>query len=172
MVDGVRGLGGEVVNPDREETAVEISAPAYIPDRYISDELLKLQMYKKIAEIKDEEEEAELLDELMDRFGDIPKETMNLIKISYIRAMAEQAGIARVYEEDKKIAFEFHDKNMLTPKILSDLASDYGMKIFIHGGVKTFIKLDIREKDRLQQVVLFLNKITNSTRKREEEKDK
>lgn len=170
--DAVRALGGEVVNPDREETAVEISVPAYIPDRYISDELLKLNMYKKIAEIKDEEEEAEMLDELMDRFGDIPKETMNLIKISYIRSMAEMAGIARVYEEDKKIAFDFHDKNMLTPKILSELASDYGMNILIHGGIKTFIKLDIREKDRLQQVVLFLNKIINSTKKREEEKDK
>lgn len=44
--DAVRAIG-EIVNPDREETSIEINVPAYIPDTYISDEILKLQMYKK-----------------------------------------------------------------------------------------------------------------------------
>ena len=50
--DAVRALGGEIVNPDRVETSIEIDVPAYIPATYVSDELLKLQMYKKIAAIR------------------------------------------------------------------------------------------------------------------------
>jgi transcription-repair coupling factor (superfamily II helicase) len=57
--DAVRALGGEIVNPDREETSIEIDMPAFIPDDYISDELLKLQMYKKIAAIRNERDKAE-----------------------------------------------------------------------------------------------------------------
>ena len=45
-------------------------------------------MYKKIAVIASDEDEAEVIDELVDRFGDIPRDTMNLIKISKIRSMA------------------------------------------------------------------------------------
>ena len=61
--DAVRALGGEIVNPDREETSIEIDVPAYIPDSYISDEILKLQMYKKIAGIRDNEDEAEVIED-------------------------------------------------------------------------------------------------------------
>jgi transcription-repair coupling factor (superfamily II helicase) len=157
--DAVRALGGEVVNPDREEISIELEVPAYISESYISDELLKLQMYKKIASIKDEEDQLEIVDELTDRFGDIPKETMNLVQIAYIRSMAEKAGISRIFEENKKMVAEFHPQNILNPKILSSLSADYGMNILIHGGVKTFIKINFKGKDKLHEIIIFLNKI-------------
>lgn len=100
--DAVRAIGGEIVNPDREETSVEIDVPAYIPPSYISDELLKIQMYKKIAAIRDSNDKEEIIDELIDRFGEIPQETLNLVDISHIRAMAEAIGIARIHEEPKE----------------------------------------------------------------------
>ena len=156
--DAVRALGGEIVNPDREETSIEIDVPAYIPDAYISDELLKLQMYKKIAAIKDGEDEAEVIDELIDRFGEVPDEVMNLIKVSYVRAMAEKAGIIRIHEDQKKIIFDFHEKSQLTPQRISDLSVEYGMRILIHAGLKPFIKFSYNGKNKLQQVIIFLNK--------------
>lgn len=157
--EAVRAMGGEIVNPDREETSIEIDVPAFVPETYIADELLKLQMYKKIAAIKDEEDEAEIVDELMDRFGEIPKETMNLVKVSLIRAMAEKAGIIRVHEEQKKIVFDFHEKSMLTPQKIADLSKTFGMNILIHAGVKPFIKYNLSGKNKLHEVVIFLCKI-------------
>ncbi|MDD4122046.1 MAG: transcription-repair coupling factor [Eubacteriales bacterium] len=156
--DAVRALGGEIVNPDREETSIEIDVPAYIPEEYISDELLKLQMYKKIAAIKDNKDKEEVIDELIDRFGDLPHETSNLADISYIRAMAEAAGVSRIHEEPKKIVFEFYEKNGLTPERIADLSFEYGMGILIHAGVKPFIKYRYSEKNKLQQIIMFLSK--------------
>ena len=75
-------------NPDREEASIELNVTALIPDRYISDEVLKLQMYKKIATAASAADEEEIIDELIDRFGEIPRDTMNLITISRIRSMA------------------------------------------------------------------------------------
>jgi transcription-repair coupling factor (superfamily II helicase) len=156
--DAVRALGGEIVNPDREETSIEIDVPAYIPDDYISDELLKLQMYKKIAAIRDEEDKTEIIDELIDRFGEPPAEVENLVKVSHIRAMAESAGIARVHEEQKKIVFDFLEKNRLTPQIMAALSEEFGMGILIHAGVKPFIKINHNGKNKLHQTSIFLNK--------------
>jgi transcription-repair coupling factor (superfamily II helicase) len=156
--DAVRALGGEIVNPDREETSIEIEVPAYIPDSYISDEILKLQMYKKIAAIRDDEDEAEVIDELIDRFGELPSEVENLVKVSHIRAMAEKSGITRVHEEQKKIVFDFHEKSLLTPKRIAELSAEFGMGILIHAGVKPFIKMNHNGKNKLHQVTIFLNK--------------
>ena len=157
--EAVRALGGEIVNPEREETSIEIDVPAFIPETYISDELLKLQMYKRISAVKDAEDEEEIIDELLDRFGEIPKETINLVKISLIRAMAEKVGVARVHEEQKKIVFDFHGKSMLTPDRMAELSEAYGMNILIHAGIKPFIQLNPSRKDKLQEVVIFFRKI-------------
>ncbi|HWQ79709.1 MAG TPA: transcription-repair coupling factor [Anaerovoracaceae bacterium] len=156
--DAVRALGGEIVNPDREETSIEIDVPAYITDAYISDELLKLQMYKKIAAIRDDTDKAEVIDELIDRFGELPTEVENLIKVSHIRAMAESAGVARVHEEQKKIVFDFHEKNRLTPQLMAGLSEEFGMGILIHAGIKPFIKINHNGKNKLHTAAIFLNK--------------
>lgn len=156
--DAVRALSGEIVNPDREETSIELDVPAYIPDTYISDEILKLQMYKKIAAIREDDDEAEIIDELIDRFGELPTEVENLIKVSHIRAMAERAGISRVHEEQKKVVFDFYEKNQLTPQRVAELSAEFGMGILIHAGVKPFIKINHNGKDKLHQAAIFLNK--------------
>ncbi|HML37141.1 MAG TPA: transcription-repair coupling factor [Bacillota bacterium] len=156
--DAVRALSGEIVNPDREETSIELDVPAFIPDAYISDEILKLQMYKKIAAIRDDNDEAEIIDELIDRFGELPSEVENLIKVSHVRAMAENAGISRVHEEPRKVVFDFHEKNQLTPQRVAELSAEFGMGILIHAGVKPFIKINHNGKDKLHQATIFLNK--------------
>lgn len=156
--DAVRALGGEIVNPDRVETSIEIDVPAYIPASYISDELLKLQMYKKIAAIRDSSDKDEIIDELIDRFGEIPQETLNLAYISHIRAMAEAIGISRIYEEHNRVVFEFFENSKLTPKLIADLSEEYGLGLLIHAGTKPFIKYSFSKKNKLNQIVIFLNK--------------
>lgn len=156
--DAVRALEGEIVNPDREETSIEINVPAYIPDSYISDELMKIQMYKKIAAIRDNTDKGEIIDELIDRFGEIPQEALNLVNVSHIRAMAEVIGIARIYEDPKSFVFDFFEKSRLTPKRIADLSEEYGMGILIHAGSKPFIKYSTSKKHKLNQIAIFLNK--------------
>ncbi|MEG2323905.1 MAG: transcription-repair coupling factor [Anaerovoracaceae bacterium] len=154
--DAVRALGGEIVNPDREEASIELNITALIPDRYIPDEVIKLQMYKKIAAISTQADEEELVDELIDRFGDIPRDTNNLITVSRIRALAEKLCITRIHQEGNKIIFNFAPENTLKAKALAQLSGKYQRRIFIHGGVKPFVRFLPKGRERLREVLDFL----------------
>ena len=154
--DAVRALGGEVVNPDREEASIELNVTALIPDRYISDEVLKLQMYKKIAAVGSGADEEEIIDELIDRFGEIPRDTMNLITISRIRSVAEKLCVTRIHEEGNKVLFNFDRENGLSAKSLAALSAKYGIRLFIHGGVKPFVRFMPQSKKRLPEILELL----------------
>ncbi|MCB6992146.1 transcription-repair coupling factor [bacterium 210820-DFI.6.37] len=159
--DAVRALGGEIVNPDREEASIELNVTALIPDRYISDEVLKLQMYKKIAAVASREDEEEIVDELMDRFGEIPRDTLNLITVSRIRSAAEKLCVTRIHEEGNKVLFHFAEANSLSPRALAELSAKYGMRILIHGGVKPFVRFTPQGKRRLSEILEFLETAEN-----------
>lgn len=154
--DAVRGLSGEVVHPEREKISIEINVTALIPDRYISDEVLKLQMYKKIASIENAAGEEEIIDELIDRFGEIPKATMNLIAISRIRALAEKLCVTRIHEEGNKVIFSFEQMNALKPGALAALSAKYGARAFIHGGVKPFLRFLPEKGKKLPEILEFV----------------
>ena len=89
-----------------KEVKIDINVSAYISDLYIKDPIQKIDMYQKISDIKNEEDSMEVVDELLDRFGDIPKETENLIKIVEIRNKARKLGITRILATDRLIKFE------------------------------------------------------------------
>lgn len=154
--DAVKELKGEIVSPRGEEATIEIDIPAYISEKYITDETLRLQMYKKIAGIQNAEDSSDIIDELMDRFGQAPKETLSLIKISEIRGMAEKVGITRIHNSGAKIVYEFGEKNQLKPQAMATIVSVYGMNVIIHGGIKPFIKCNPRKKEKLEEIISFL----------------
>ena len=61
------------------DTTIDVEADAFIPADYIKNEYQKLDIYKRIAAIEDENEYDDMLEELIDRFGDLPKPVMNLL---------------------------------------------------------------------------------------------
>ncbi|MFR6018848.1 MAG: transcription-repair coupling factor [Paraclostridium sordellii] len=93
--EAIRKVKGEVV---QEEIDVEVDLPvnAYIPDSYIDDEIIKIEMYKKIASIENESDMNDIKDELADRFSDIPKSVNALISIAYIKTLCKQIGIEKI----------------------------------------------------------------------------
>lgn len=100
--NAVKALKGEIVNDVHEECLIDIPMSAYIPSWYIEDEILKLQMYKKIAEVRTKEDEDEILDELVDRFGDVPKVVTTLIKVSRIKHLAESLKLTKLKVEENR----------------------------------------------------------------------
>lgn len=156
VADAVKALQGEIVNDNKEETLVEIPVGAYIPDRYIEDETLKLHMYKKIAEVETEENEEDVIEELIDRFGDVPKQVMNLIRISRIRKLAADEFVSKVCVENGRLVFYFGEKNRLRGLVLAALSEKYGMRIFFHGGVKPFMRLTAEKSRWLDEALELL----------------
>lgn len=93
--DAIRKVKGEIV---QEEIDVEVDLPvnAYIPDTYIDDEIIKIEMYKKIASIENEEDMKDIKEELEDRFSDIPKSVTALISIAYVKTLCKKIGIEKI----------------------------------------------------------------------------
>ena len=89
-----------------KEVKIDLAVSAYISDRYKPNPLQKIAMYQKISDISNDEEMMDVVDELLDRYGDIPKETENLIKIVEIRNIARKLGITRIFVKNGFLIFE------------------------------------------------------------------
>ena len=176
MVDNaVRALKGELVTDDREESSMEFPISAYIPSTYIEDEALKLEMYKKIAGVTSREEQEDVIDELMDRFGDVPRPTMDLIKISYIRYLSEQISVEKIHVDRNSFSpletgtgllkrnranvnkgntyvIDFREKNRITAFGIVNAKAEFGGKFFAHMGARPFIRLSTEPLKELDQV--------------------
>jgi len=92
----------ENYEPEQTECLIDIAVDAFIPNRYIESELLRIEIYKRIAAVENKEDADDLKDELIDRFGDIPKATENLIDIALIRNSACIEFIDSIENKDKK----------------------------------------------------------------------
>lgn len=154
--DAIKTLKGEVVNENKEEITIELVVTANIPNWYIDNETIKLQMYKKIARIRTEADAEEIYDEMTDRFGDIPREAMNLIKISRIRALSEDLSVMKISEQQGKAVIYFAEKNPLNGYALMNLSQVFGPKIFVHGGREPFIRLTTKPFDKLDDTIKLL----------------
>lgn len=91
---------------------VEISIPinAYIPDDYIRDGFQKIQMYKRVKAIDSEEDYTELVDEMIDRFGDLPLEADNLLRIARVKVWGRMAGVESIKKQKTQIEIRLSEE--------------------------------------------------------------
>lgn len=87
---------GEVQEMPEFDTQINCDIDAFIPDSYISNESQKLDTYKRISSITGEDDYSDIQDELIDRFGELPKELENLLSIAKIRALSHQCYATEV----------------------------------------------------------------------------
>jgi len=93
--EAVNELKG-IVNDNLFQTTVDINIDAFIPATYIRSEFQKLEIYKRIAGIETDEELMDIQDELVDRFGDLPKSAMNLLNIALIKSIGHSFGVVEI----------------------------------------------------------------------------
>ena len=107
--DAIREQKGEIVE-ETFETTVELPMDAYIPATYVKNEFTKLDLYKRIAGISDEEAYTDMQDELIDRFGDMPTAVENLLEIAFIKSKAHAAYISEITEKASELHFVMYPK--------------------------------------------------------------
>lgn len=100
----IRKKMGEKIE-DEFETAVDLPLDAFIPDDYVKNEFLKLEIYKRIAKVEDPEDADLIIEELKDRFGEIPKAVQRLINVALIRTKAHKASMTDVKYVDDEVRF-------------------------------------------------------------------
>ncbi len=102
----VREMRGDTALDDIE-TRVDLKIDAYLPQEYIANDLLRVEMYKKIASIRDRANRDDLIDELIDRFGDPNRPVMNLIEIAHLKALCARMGIDYVTLRGDELMMRF-----------------------------------------------------------------
>ena len=115
LSEAVKEAKGQVVMEDFE-TTIDLDIDAFIPDSYIGNEFQKLDIYKRIAGIENEEEYEDMLEELLDRFGDPPKPVMNLMGIANLKALAHKAYITEIKQLGKTVKITLYEKAKINPQ--------------------------------------------------------
>jgi transcription-repair coupling factor (superfamily II helicase) len=132
--EAVRELRGEPLRKEETEVSIDINIDAYIDDSYIGSESRKIEMYKKIASINDENDVLDIEDELTDRYGDIPEPVRNLITVAYIKALARSLGISSVTEKRDSVIFGFADIKNIDFQAIAKAAEKYRRQLLFSAG--------------------------------------
>lgn len=107
------------------ETSVDLNVDAYIPDSYISNEFQKLDIYKRIAGIETQQDYDDMLEELLDRFGEPGKAVLNLLAIAKLKAIAHQGYITEIKQTGKTVRFTLYEKARLNTEGFPALMQKY-----------------------------------------------
>ena len=153
----VREIQGEVVTPEIE-VQIDLDVTCYIPDTYISDSSQKIEMYQEIALCKTEEDIQNVIDEMIDRFGNIPKEIENLIEIARIKNLCKKLNISKVQSKRNFIVFIFEPGEINID--INELVRKYKNRIKFTQGIKPQITLALdntSEIKMLKEIEEFLH---------------
>ncbi|MBO6244273.1 MAG: transcription-repair coupling factor [Clostridia bacterium] len=136
---------------------IDVNVTSYIPDEYISDSSQKIEIYQNIALCKNEQNIQDVIDEIIDRYGNMPKELENLIGIARIKYLAKEQKISKIVSRKSFVVFTYEGNGDNID--ISGLVQKYGNKIKFSAGIKPMITLDIGttdERDILKAVTSFL----------------
>lgn len=161
LEDTIREMKGEIVK-DTIEITIDINISAYIDDKYIGNPEQKIEMYKKIASIENEEDVSDIRTELADRFGNIPKETSSLIEIAYIKTLCINTGIISMSQKGSNILFTFSE-GKVDLKAVGELTNRFKKRILFTASITPYItfKIEGLPKDKLLENIKFLLQIIN-----------
>ena len=107
--EAVKLLKGEI-EEEPYTTTVDINVDAFIPSSYIPNEYQKLDIYKRIASIENEEEMDDMMEELIDRYGDVPRKVQQLLNIALLKALAHSAYVIAVEQKGEEFKFIMYEK--------------------------------------------------------------
>ena len=137
-----------VAVPQRAECSADLAVAASIPERYISSAEQRMDIYRRIALIRTEDEADDLTDELIDRFGDTPPGVNALIHVALLRGEAGRAGITDISQKQGCLRFTVADFDM--EKVSALYAKpEYNGRLRVEAGAKPCLSLKIKEKRRV-----------------------
>ena len=143
---------GETVS-QKKECAIDLNVNAYIPENYVRVASQRIDVYKKIALIETKEDMLDITDELLDRYGDMPKSVLDLLKVALLRKKGCDLGIAKI---------ERRGSNLLVYPYIMDaavwtvIAAENKGKILLNMGSKPYASIKLEKNNDMFE---WLNEI-------------
>ncbi len=161
LSDAIAAEKGEAPQTD-EECVVDLQVEAHIPESYIESLSGRLEMYRRIADIRSEEDAMDVTDELIDRYGDAPKSVGGLIQVALLRNQAGKMGFSEIKQQNGSLYFYSKTLNMEWIGEISDL---FKGRVLVGAGEKPYVSLKLQPGDEILGVLkkmLFAEKKTEN----------
>ena len=161
--EAVKQEKGEM-DEDIFNTTIDLNVDAYIPDSYISNEFQKLDIYKRIASIENEEEMDDMLEELIDRFGDVPRKVQQLLHIALLKAFAHSVYVTAVEQKTDTIKIVMYEKAKVDPKKIPGLLEAYHGNLVLKAEATPYFlyqKKGKNKKEKSEDVLELVKKLLN-----------
>lgn len=141
------------------DVTVEFPTSAFLDSGYISDEDQRIDMYKTIAVIRTDGDLSDVRDELLDRYGDIPAETLRLLDIAFIRNLAASCGLAAVKDRGELVEMAFAEGFSLPLDRIGELMGQWKGRLMFSAGRHPYLSLrvrDVSQDERLSNIKILL----------------
>lgn len=141
---------------EEQDIQIEMNVSSYIPDTYIENSSQKIEIYQNIALCRNEEDIANVIDEIIDRYGPMPKEVENLIEIARIKNQARQAGIGKILQKQENMVF-YYEPTKFEMGMVDILMQKYKNRIKFSPAHEPYITYKILKQDKIiEEVKAFL----------------
>ena len=154
LSEAVNEENGEIPKDDIPCT-IDLNVSAHIPESYIESLSARLGIYKRIANIKNEEDSSDVIDELCDRFGEPPQSVMGLIDIAVLRNKAAAADIAEITGTTNTAILHI---NSIKPEVMAKLSAFFGNRFMLNASGKPVYTIRLSKGQRMSQLVNELGK--------------
>lgn len=135
----IKEMQGIEVHED-VDVQIDLDISCYIPDDFISDSSQKIEIYQDIALCKTEEDIANVVDEVIDRYGNMPNELYNLLDIARIKELCRKSNILKLSKKNSNYVFYF-DSEKFNFDIVNKILAKYGNNVSFSPGKDPYITL-------------------------------
>ena len=136
---------GEPIRADKSECLIDITVDAYIPEKYIEDAAGRIEAYKRIAAIQNRDDAADVLDELIDRYGDVPASVAGLVDISLIRVQAARLGVYEIGQNRDALLLYSDQLDMAK---LKPLLQTMGRRLLVNASGKPYLSVRVEKGEK------------------------
>ena len=171
--EAVKKEKGTETEEEEFQTLVDMDIDAYIPASYIRSESQKLDIYKRIAGIETFEESEDMQDELLDRFGDLPKPVQNLLEVACLKIRAHSVYVREIVEKPDEIRLLLYEKARLNPAAFPAFLERFGGRMKFNIGDKPglFYRRQKNSRGEEDDTVKLVSDILDAMRELREDRD-
>lgn len=150
---------------EEKDVQIDMNISSFIPDEYIENSSQKIEIYQDIAISENEDDLIEVTDEIIDRYGTMPKEVENLIEVARIKRLCKESNILKIVQRKDTAVFYF-DIESFNMEIIDSLIKEYRNSIKFSPGREPYITLSLNttsEEKIIEKVKKFLRKCLSKT---------
>lgn len=137
------------------DVAIDINVSSYIPDSYIENQSQKIEVYQNIALCSTEEDIKNIEEDILDRFGKMPKEIINLLEIAKIKGMCKNLGITKINQKQNNIVFNFNPESFIMD--IDKIVKKYRNRVRFSPAREPYITYKLENSENvLEEIIDFL----------------